>query len=95
MISAMRDVGVTRVPVSSAAPRFRPEMKRLRVASHDSDDWLASLGTSYLSSQMRSSLERGDDTNIAENWHFGPRLAYGADAGAGAFGENITRTGKF
>ena len=45
--------------------------------------------------QMRSALERGDETNVAENYHFGPRLAFGADAGAGSFGENIERTGKF
>lgn len=95
MINEMRDSGVERIPVSPNAPRFRPEMKRLRVAAHDSDDWLASLGTSYLSGQMRTSLERGDETNIAENYHYGPRLAFGADAGKGGFGENIEQTGKF
>ncbi len=95
MVKSLQDAGVDRVSVSSQTPWFRPEMKRLRVASHDSDDWMASLGTSYLGAQMRTSLERGDETNVAENYHFGPRLAFGADAGAGAFGENIERTGKF
>jgi DNA-directed RNA polymerase subunit beta' len=95
MANDLRSAGFDRVSVSAEKPWFRPEMKRLRVASHDSDDWLASLGTSYLKSQMRGSLERGDETNVAENYHFGPRLAFGADAGAGAFGENIERTGKF
>ena len=95
MVQSLQDAGVERLSVSSQEPWFRPEMKRLRVASHDSDDWMASLGTSYLGAQMRSALERGDETNIAENHHFGPRLAFGADAGAGAFGENIERTGKF
>lgn len=90
MTQALQDAGVSTVPVSSQTPRFRAEMKRLRVASHDSDDWLASLGTSYLSSQMRTALERGDETNVKENWHFGPRLAYGV-----GFGENIEQTGKF
>lgn len=90
MLQTMRDVGVERVPVSAQSPRFRAEMPRLRVASHDSSDWLASLGTSYLSSQMRDSLERGDETNIKENWHFGPRLAFGV-----GFGEKVEQTGKF
>jgi len=95
MLQTLSDAGVSKIPVSATAPRVRPEMQRLRVASHDSDDWLASLGTSYLSSQMRESLERGDDTNIAENYHFAPRLAFGGDAGSGAFGERAGDTGKF
>lgn len=95
MISNLRTSGFDTLSVSSQTPWFHPEMKRLRVAAHDSDDWMASLGTSYLSSQMRNALERGDETNVAENYHFGPRLAFGADAGAGGFGENIERTGKF
>jgi hypothetical protein len=95
MVKSLQDAGVDRVSVSGTEPWFHPEMKRLRVAAHDSGDWMAAMGTSYLGAQIRNSLERGDETNVAENYHFGPRLAYGADAGAGAFGENIERTGKF
>lgn len=95
MAQKLEKAGVTKVPVSSQEPWFRPEMQRLRVAAHASDDWLASMGTSYLSGQLRGALERGDETNVAENYHFGPRLAYGADAGKGAFGEHIQETGKF
>jgi len=95
MVKSLQDAGVERVPVSEKEPWFHPEMSRLRVATHDSSDWLASMGTSYLGSQIRNSLERGDETNVASNYHFGPRLAFGADAGAGAFGENIEQTGKF
>jgi DNA-directed RNA polymerase subunit beta' len=95
MVKSIKDAGFDKVPVSSQEPWFHPEMRRLRVAAHGSEDWLASMGTSYLGAQIRNSLERGDETNIAENYHFGPRLAYGADAGAGAFGENVERTGKF
>ena len=95
MIKRMRDAGVENVSASRTAPWFKPEMQRLRTASHDSRDWLASMGTSDLSSQMRDSLERGDETNVQENYHFGPRLAYGADAGKGGFGEKIEETGKF
>ena len=91
----MQAAGVTRVPVSYQEPKFQSDMPRLRVAAHNSRDWLQSLGTSYLSSQLQQSLERGDETNVRENVHFGPRLAYGADAGSGGFAENIERTGMF
>lgn len=95
IVNHMKSAGVEKVLSSRTAPGFRAEMPRLRVASHSSRDWLQSLGTSYLSSQMQTALERGDETNVRENYHFGPRLAYGADAGSGAFGENIERTGMF
>lgn len=95
MVERMRGAGVEEVMTSKTTPWFKPEMKRLRVASHDSKDWLVSLGTSYLSGQMRDALERGDETDVRSNYHFGPRLAFGADAGSGVFGENIEATGKF
>jgi hypothetical protein len=95
MANELSSVGIANVKVSAQAPNYHPEMRRLRVAAHDSGDWLASMGTSYLSKQLRGSLERGDDTDIRENHHYGPRLAFGADAGSGAFGENVGRTGKF
>lgn len=95
MVQSLKDSGVSKIPVSPTVPWFHPEMRRLRVASHDSDDWLAGLGTSYLGSQMRGALERGDETNVSENYHFGPRLAFGGDAGSGGFGEKIEQTGKF
>jgi hypothetical protein len=95
MIQRMRDVGVENVLASRSEPRFKPEMQRLRVAAHDSADWITSLSTSYLSTQMRTALERGDETNIKENLHYAPRLAFGADAGAGGFGERVEQTGKF
>ena len=95
MTDRMKTAGVENVAFSRSTPWFTPEMKRLRVASHDSKDWLSSMGTSYLSSQMRQALERGDETNVRENYNFGPRLAYGGDAGSGGFGENIESTGMF
>lgn len=91
----MRNAGVERVATSKQKPWFNADMKRLRVAAHDSKDWLVSLGTSYLSSQMRDSLERGEETNVQKNYHYGPRLAYGGDAGSGSFGENVRDTGMF
>jgi hypothetical protein len=95
MTERLQSVGIENVSTSRTVPWFTPEMKRLRTAAHDSKDWLVSMGTSYLTSQMRDALERGDETNVQENYHFGPRLAYGADAGKGAFGENVETTGKF
>jgi len=91
----MRTAGVQQVLSSRETPWYTADMKRLRIASHDSKDWLVGLGTSYLSSQMRDSLERGDETNVQENYHYGPRLAYGGDVGKGAFGENVRETGMF
>jgi DNA-directed RNA polymerase subunit beta' len=91
----MKTAGVQNILTSKQTPWFSADMKRLRVASHDSKDWLQSLGTSYLSSQMRDSLERGDETNVQENPHYGPRLAFGGDAGKGAFGEKVRETGMF
>lgn len=82
--------GIAKLPVSKTLPTFRSDMQRLRTASHDSRDWLESMGSSYLKTQMRDSVERGDDTNVHSNSHFGPRLAYGK-----GFGENIQNTGMF
>lgn len=95
MTQRLSDAGVTSVMTSSEQPRFKPEMKRLRVASHDTKDWMQSLGTSYLSAQMRASLEGAEDTDVKQNYHYAPRLAFGADLGAGGFGEDIERTGMF
>lgn len=90
MIERMRKVGAEQVLASPTAPPFTPEMQRLRTASHSNRDWMASLSTSYLGKQMVQSAERGDETNVEENYHYAPRLA----AGVG-FGEKIEQTGKF
>lgn len=95
MVKSLGDAGIERASVSGQTPWFHPEMQRLRVAAHSSDDWLASMGTSYLGAQLKGGLERGDETNVAENYHYAPRLAFGGDAGAGKFGEKIETTGKF
>jgi hypothetical protein len=34
--------------VDDSKPAFEPEMQRLRASSHTNPDWMASLGTSYL-----------------------------------------------
>lgn len=78
------------VHVSGTGPQFEPDMIRLRTAAHSNRDWLASMHTSYLKSQIAESATRGDDTNVRENTHFAPRLAIGE-----GFGTNIKTTGKF
>lgn len=78
------------VLVDDYEPKFRPEMVRLRSASHYNPDWLAAQHTSYLKKQLNEAAIRGEDTNIEENTHFAPRLAQGV-----GFGKNIRITGKF
>lgn len=86
----LADNSFDEVVVDDVEPHFEPEMIRLRTASHANQDWLASMGTSYLAKQLNEAATRGDDTNIKENDDYRPRLAVGAD-----FGTNITETGKF
>ena len=76
--------------VSEFAPEFEPEMVRLRTSSHTNPDWLASMGTSYLSQQLNAASTRGDDTNVESNPDYRPRLMYGKD-----FGKEVSETGKF
>lgn len=76
--------------VDEKEPQFKPEMIRLRTASHTNPDWMASLGTSYLTKQLNESAVKGDETNIQSNTDYRPRLAYGKD-----FGKNIETTGMF
>lgn len=90
VVSRMRTAGVESALASGTAPTFKPDMQRLRTASHSDRDWLASLSTSYLGKQMVNSAERGDETNIESNYHYAPRLA----AGTG-FGAEAGVTGKF
>lgn len=86
----LEDNGYNLVYADSEAPKFEPEMIRLRTSSHTNPDWLASLGTSYLSKQLNESSVRGDDTNVLSNSDYRPRIAYGA-----GFGENAAVTGEF
>ena len=82
--------GYNTVYADTKTPEFEPEMVRLRTASHTTRDWLASLGTSYLTKQLQDSATRGDDTNVLHNKDYRPRLAYGV-----GFGQNIEETGEF
>ena len=88
--SYLDDHGYKEVEAATTAPGFAPEMIRLRTASHSNPDWLASMGTSYLTKQLNEAATEGDDTNVLHNPDWRPRLAYGA-----GFGKNIEETGEF
>lgn len=88
--SFIADHGHDRIDVDSTPPSFTPEMIRLRTASHSNPDWMASMGTSYLTKQLNEASTEGDDTNVRENSDWRPRLAFGA-----GFGKNIETTGNF
>jgi len=90
MINRLKTSGVKGVVVSDEEPEFHPEMIRLRAAAHSNPDWLARMQSSYVSSNLEDSAERGRDTNVQENVNFAPRLAIGTD-----FGKNVETTGKF
>lgn len=86
----LTDNGYDRVFAGPTAPSFEPEMVRLRSSSQQTRDWLASLGTSYLTQQLQESATRGADTNVEHNPDYRPRIAYGA-----GFGKNVRETGEF
>lgn len=86
----LKDNGYESVLVDQSAPGFEPELVRLRTASHNNRDWLASQATSYLTQQIEDSVVRGDDTNVMANDDYRPRIAYGR-----GFAENANETGRF
>lgn len=88
--SYLQEHGYKEVDVDDTAPGFAPEMVRLRTASHSNPDWLASMGTSYLTKQLNEASTVGADTNIQHNPDWRPRLA----AGLG-FGKDVAVTGEF
>ena len=90
MVKEIKSAGHNQVMVSAEPPAFVPQTVRLRAAAHATDDWLARLNSSYLTSGLEHSAVRAQDTNVEENYHFAPRLM----AGAG-FGKKIEETGKF
>lgn len=90
MVQRIRSAGINSIPVSSAQPKFRPEMFRLRAAAHPGTDWLAKMHTSYLTVNLGQDAARARETNVERNVHFAPRLAIGE-----GFGKNVEETGEF
>jgi hypothetical protein len=90
MAESIEEKGYEQVYASSEEPAFRPTFVRLQQVAATSDDWLASLGGSYLGTQFQQGITRAQDTNVEQNIHPVPRLAVGE-----GFGENLSTTGKF
>jgi len=86
----IQEHGHDKISVEDTAPSFKPEMIRLRTASHSNPDWMASMGTSYLTKQLNEAATEGDDTNVRQNADWRPRLAFGE-----GFGKQISTTGEF
>ncbi len=78
------------VYVSEKEPGFRPVFVRLQQVASTDDDWLASLGGSYLGKNLQEGIMRAQDTNIEENNHPVPRMAVGV-----GYGDKLEETGKF
>lgn len=90
MTEHMDSKGFSKVYASDKEPGFRPVFVRLQQVATTDDDWLASMGGSYLGAQIGQGISRAQDTNILENVHPVPRLAVGVN-----YGDNIETTGKF
>jgi DNA-directed RNA polymerase subunit beta' len=79
------------VYASPDEPLFRPDMQRLRTATHNADRaWIAGQTTSYLKGNLVDNAVRGSDENVEKNIHFAPRLSIGA-----GFGDKVRETGEF
>jgi hypothetical protein len=90
MAADLTDKGFDNVRVSPTAPGFRPSFVRLTQVAATDDDWLASLGGSYLGNQLRDGIGRAQDTNILSNHHPIPRLSVGV-----GYADDLETTGKF
>jgi hypothetical protein len=90
MVDHLGKAGWKRVFTSDKEPGFRPTFVRLQQVATTDDDWLASLGGSYLGANLQQGVLRAQDTNIEENTHPVPRMAVGV-----GYGERIEQTGKF
>lgn len=89
-LKSIRDAGIEAIHTVAEKPPFTSNMDRLRTASHYNDDWLSSMSSSYLKKQLTEGAVRGATTDVNENLHWAPRIAYGK-----GFGENIEETGHF
>jgi DNA-directed RNA polymerase subunit beta' len=90
MAKRIQDAGIAEVHAAPDAPKFFPQMVRLRAASHHDPDWMTRMSTSYLKANLADTAARGADTNIESNHNWQARLAFGKD-----FGKETATTGKF
>lgn len=90
MADSIASKGFEKIFASDQEPSFTPQFVRLQQVAATSDDWLASLGGSYLGNQLQQGITRAQDTNIESNIHPVPRLAVGV-----GYADNLEQTGKF
>lgn len=90
MADRLGEAGIDEVFHTEQEPGFRPKFVRLQQVPMTDDDWLASLGGSYLGTQLQQGITRAQDTNVEENIHPVPRLAVGV-----GYGEKLETTGKY
>jgi DNA-directed RNA polymerase subunit beta' len=81
MSENLKDMGFNKLVVSDNPAEFNPEMVRLRTATMSEKDWMSSLHSSYQAHRLNNAALSGGVTNIEENIHFAPRLAYGKGFG--------------
>ena len=90
MAENLSDMGFNSILSSSTGVEFTPEMTRMRTATIKEKDWMSSLHSSYQAHRLNNAALSGAETNIEENIHFAPRLAYGK-----GFGDKSDTTGLF
>jgi len=90
VVARLQKAAIEEIDVSPDKPKNSAEMQRLRTASHNNKDWMASMSTSYLKKQLVESAAAGHDTNVQSNIHYAPRLAVGA-----GFGDTASKDGMF
>jgi|SaaInlV_165m_DNA_1040744.scaffolds.fasta_scaffold08299_3 hypothetical protein len=90
MVSELNESGVKRVFTSEDKPKFEPLMTMLSRSTKHNEDWLAKMHDTYLGASLKDDSVIGADTDIEQNIHFAPRLAYGDN-----FGDKARTTGKF
>jgi len=90
MVERLEKTGYNDVFVSDKDPGFKPLFIRLQQVAATDDDWLASLGGSYLGAQIEQGVTRAQDTNIESNPNPAPRLAVGT-----GYGDRLETTGEY
>lgn len=88
MAKNLEEMGFDKLMVADEGVEFEPEMVRMRTATMNEKDWLASLHSSYQAHRLNTAALTGAETNVEENVHFAPRLAVGK-----GFGDNSDKTG--
>ena len=90
MTQTLKDAGMDKIYTSDDKPKFTPLMTMLARATKHNDDWLAKMHNTYIAESLRNDSVQGADTDIEQNIHFAPRIAYGKN-----FGDEARSTGKF